>query len=57
MIDNRKLPKWLNVEIEDNITLHLWGTSKKEDKKEIMIEILNHDNYVFREFWIRVYEN
>ena len=36
MIDNRKLPDWLKVKIEDN-TLHLWGTPKKEDKKEIMI--------------------
>ena len=37
MIDDRKLPKWLNIELEDNNTLHLWRTPKKEDKKEIMI--------------------
>ena len=36
MINNRKLPKWFKVKIEDNI-LHLWGTPKKEDIEEIMI--------------------
>ena len=36
MIDNRKLPDWLKVKIEDN-TLQFWGTPKKEDREEIMI--------------------
>ena len=53
MIDNRKLPKWLEVEIVEN-TLYLWGTPKKEDIGKIMIEITNEGDLILREFIIRV---
>ena len=36
MIDNKKLPDWLKVKIEDN-TLYLWGTPNNEDIEDIMI--------------------
>ena len=36
LIDNKKLPKWLNVDIEDNI-LQLWGTPMSEVRDRIMI--------------------
>ena len=53
MIDNRKLPKWLKVKIVGN-TLHLWGTPKKEDIGEIVIEIIDTRELVLREFIISV---
>ena len=53
MIDNRKLPEWLNVKILKN-TLHLWGTPKKEDIGEIVIEIIDTRELVLREFIISV---
>ena len=53
MIDNRKLPEWLNVKIVGN-TLHLWGTPKKEDIGEIVIEIIDTRELILREFIISV---
>ena len=53
MIDNRKLPEWLNVKIVDN-TLHLWGTPNKEDIGQIMIEIIDVRELVLREFIISI---
>ena len=53
MIDNRKLPEWLNVKIVGN-TLHLWGTPKKEDIGEIVIEIIDVRDLIIREFIISV---
>ena len=53
MIDNRKLPKWLVVEIVEN-TVYLWGTPKKEDIGKIMIEIIDVRELVLREFIISI---
>ena len=53
MIDYRKLPEWLNVKIEAN-TLYLWGTPKKVDIGEIVIEIIDVRDLIIREFIISV---
>ena len=55
IIDNRKLPKWLQVEILKN-NLYLWGTPQKEDIGRIMIQLIGVDNFILREFTIDVSE-
>ena len=40
---NRKLPKWLKTEVDEN-QLYIWGTPGKRDKGKVLIQIIGVKN-------------
>ena len=50
---NRKLPKWLEVDIVDDV-IYFSGTPKEPDQGRLMIQIIDKKDYVVKEFYIDI---
>ena len=55
MLEDGQLPDWLDYKIIEN-KIYLWGTPQKEDEGEVVIQIIGINDFVLREFKLKVSE-